>query len=227
MKQKRNDLFCLIAVIVGVLGSALLLRVGLSGSLEAYSAQVQTSAQGEPIRPPLQAEYRESSVISESGYGESSTVSSSGDEVEATPDPLYRQDEDAASEIDGFLSSPMVNDVYLAGYISSQRVNAEIMDACYNRYGQYPLSIEKSYMESFHSVTGYAWYGVAQMPEEVPVIFHYEETSDIWTQRNAESIAYDFFDKQTDAMKSELQRVISNFMDEWSETGFKDWEYYD
>lgn|GEM_PF-3599420 len=212
MKRKRNDMFCLFAVIVGVLGSALLLRLAFSWSLEAYSDQVQTSAQGERIRPPLQeAENGESSITSDSRHGEE------------TPESMDPQVGDEFSEVGGLPSSPMENDVYLAGYISSQRTNAEIREICYNRYGQYPLSVVKTYMESPHSTTGYAWYGVAQMPEEVPVIFHYAGPSDIWTQRNVVSDVYYFLDEQTDSAKSELRRIISNGMVDWSETGHTDW----
>lgn len=214
MKRRGDDFFCLLVVVICVLGSGLLLRTVFDRSLEAYTNKVQTGAQAERIRTPLQ-DAEESSVVSEGGYL-----------PQATPDPAYSEmwgegyDPYGASSLP---DSPMQNEMQWAGYNSSLLADILAIDACNNRYGVQPLSVKRAFMESFYSKTGYAWYGVMQINGDIPVIFYYDGVSDVWTQRTDDAAAYYFFDEQTDDSKTELRITVSNALLEWIETGYADW----
>ena len=99
-------------------------------------------------------------------------------------------------------------------------------EACYSRPGWNPRTLVKTYMESPFSSTGYAWYGVAQMEEDIPVIFHYSEQAEIWTQRSDQANVYSYFDEQTDDSKAILHEMITGYMIKWNETGYVDWDAY-
>lgn len=201
MKQKGEDFFSLLVVVTCVLASALLLRTLFGGSLEAYTNQVQTGAQTEHLRPPLQ----------ETEAGESKA-----------PDGFPMGNE--AGEMEDYGDSPMRNDMYLAGYSSYKEADTEIVRLCFERYGEFPLAITKAYMESGYAYMGYAWYGVAQMQGNKQVIFHYNGLGDIWTQRNNEAPVYNFIYEQTEDTRQGLQNLVLGNMGLWIEEGYADWE---
>lgn len=221
MKHKGEDLFFLLAVIICVLGSALLLRTAFDSSLESYTNEVQTNAQAERIRTPLQ----------ELDADESSIASEMESEKGTTPKPAYPKI--GAGEADSYgasaiYDSPMSDETYLAGFNFSQEADMMAMEICRHRYGGDPIFVKKAYMESPDSFMGYAWYGVVQIDGDIPVIFHYVgSTEDIWTERTDNPAAYYFFDDQTEESKTELQTFILTRLKELQATGEMDWYVYE
>lgn len=224
MKRKKFDFFGLVAVTVCVLGSALLLRVLLSGALDAYSNKVQVSVQGERIRTPLQEseESGDSSVVSMDVEGE---MRASPEPARPdTGEPETRDAESGTNDASGLPGSPMEDEAYLAGYKFTQQAENLVMEACYSRYGEAPLVILKTYMESSHSNMGYAWLGVAEMPEGFPVIFHYNGVDEVWTQRSSADIIDLYLQEQSDHAKQELRSFITVHIEDSLVNGVSDWD---
>lgn len=208
MKQKGEDFFCLLAVITCVFASALLLRTVFDSSLGMYGNAAHTDAKTEHLRPPRQ-DAGENAQSSKIEYGESTGYGGFPDYPEASGLPI---------------DSPMQNDMYLAGYHASQHADDEVLNLCYERYGERPLSVTKAYMESPYTNMGYAWIGVVQMEEQVPVIFHYDGPQDTWIQKNDDAPVYSFFDEPSVENRMALQDLVLNNIQIWFEEGFMDWE---
>lgn len=197
MKRVKIDFFTLFAVMVCVLGSALLLRGLLSGSLEAYSNKVQTGAQAERIRTPLQeAEEDPGAVVSG-----------------AETDPA-----------DGLSGSPMEDETYRAGFYFAQQADYVVQNTISNRYGEWPLNIVKYYLEYPDSMMGNAWFGAAEMPDGTPVMFYYNGLDEVWTMRLKDDVTEFYLRFPTEKRGLDLQSTILYYLQDYYETGWTDWD---